>query len=99
MRTQPSIAVALIAELDNDALALLADRLGPLLPRNLRDTDASAPDRWMGTAQAAEYLGLTRNALHKLTGARSVPFEQERRGGKCWFLRSELDAWRRGISA
>ena len=39
---------------------------------------------------------MTPNALHKLTGPGAIPFAQDTPGGKCWFLRSELDAWRRG---
>jgi hypothetical protein len=30
------------------------------------------------------------------TAKRAVPFAQDARGGGDWFLRSELDAWRRG---
>jgi uncharacterized protein YidB (DUF937 family) len=44
----------------------------------------------------AARLGRSPNALHKLTAGREVPFAQDVAGGKCWFLRSELDAWRRG---
>jgi len=32
--------------------------------------------RWLTTPQAADYLGLTVAALHKLTAARQIPFEQ-----------------------
>lgn len=72
---------------DTEALAELAGLLVEHLP--------PAEDRWMGTREAAAYLGLTPNALHKLTSSRTVPFHQDVPGGKCWFLKSELDAWRR----
>ena len=49
----------------------------------------------MDTKDAASYLGLTVHALHKLTAAREIPFEQEKPGAKCWFQRSRLDEWRR----
>jgi excisionase family DNA binding protein len=55
-----------------------------------------AQDSWLDSTRAAEYLGISRPSLHKLTAARAIPFEQEGPGWKCWFLRSELDAWRRG---
>jgi excisionase family DNA binding protein len=85
------LAGALIAQLDDQALAELATRLAPFLPR------ADTPeDGWLSTRHAAKYLGITPNALHKFTAARAIPFEQDTPGGKCWFLRSELDAWRRG---
>ena len=75
---------------DPEALAELAEALAPLI----RET-APAPDGWMDAKAAAGHLGLPSvNALHKLTAARLIPFEQEVRGGKCWFRRSELDAWR-----
>jgi hypothetical protein len=51
-------------------------------------------DGWLDTKGAAEYLGLTANGMHKLTASRMVPFEQEGPGCRCWFRRSELDAWR-----
>jgi excisionase family DNA binding protein len=88
------LAAALIAQLDDDALAelALAARLAPFLPR----PELAEGDRWLNTRQAAEYLGISLNALHKLTAARAIPFEQDRPGAKCWFRRSELDAWRRG---
>lgn len=57
---------------------------------------APAPDRWMNSAGAADYLGITRNALHKHTSARTIPFEQSGPNGKLWFRAVELDDWRRG---
>jgi excisionase family DNA binding protein len=92
MEGMSQLAAALIAQLDDDALAELAARLGPFLLR----AEPAEGDRWLNTRQAAEYLGISPNALHKLTAARAIPFEQERPGAKCWFRRSELDAWRRG---
>ena len=50
----------------------------------------------MDSRGAGAYLGITVHALHKLTAARAIPFEQDGRGCKCWFKRSELDAWRSG---
>jgi excisionase family DNA binding protein len=50
---------------------------------------------WMTSRQTAAYLGLTLPALHRLTAARALPFEQDAPGGKCWFHRADLDAWRR----
>ncbi len=86
------LASALIAQLDDDVLAELATRLAPFLPR----LNGSDEDRWLSTREAARYLGITANALHKLTAARAIPFEQEAPNAKCWFRRSELDEWRRG---
>jgi excisionase family DNA binding protein len=86
------LAAALVAQLDDDSLAELAARLAPFLPR----PEPAEGDCWLNTRQAAEYVGISPNALHKLTAARAIPFQQDRPGAKCWFRRSELDAWRRG---
>jgi hypothetical protein len=50
----------------------------------------------MDSKAAAAYLGISIHALHKLTAAREIPFEQDGPGCKCWFRRSQLDRWRRG---
>jgi hypothetical protein len=53
-------------------------------------------DSWMDLNDASVYAGITTDAMHKHTAAKTVPFEQDVPGGKCWFKRSGLDAWRRG---
>lgn len=83
---------ALISEITSDpeAVSELAAALEPYAP-------AVQEDRWMDTREAAAYLGFgSPGPLKKLTAARTVPFHQDTPGGKCWFLRSELDRWRRG---
>ena len=70
-------------ELDDDALEQLAGMLAPWSARRVTATSPSI-DRWLDTRRAAEYLGITVNALHKQTAARSIPFEQDCPGGKCW---------------
>jgi excisionase family DNA binding protein len=82
---------ALLDELGPDDLAELARRVSPYLP-----APAASEDGWLSTRQAADYLGISTNALHKLTASRAIRFEQDKPGGKCWFKRSELDAFRRG---
>lgn len=88
------LAAALVASLDDAALDWLAERLAP---RILARVPRQEPDGWLDTKQAAEYLGITPNALHKLTAARAIPFEQEGPGCKCWFKRADLDGYRRGL--
>ena len=71
-------------------MELLAPRLtGRLVPAE------PEPDRWFDAKAAATYLSLPLNTLHN-TAARTIPFHQDGPGCNCWFLRSELDAWRRG---
>lgn len=71
----------------------LVDRLAPRLAQ--RVTNATTPDAWMDSREAVAYLGLSSlHALHKLTSARLIPLSQERDGGRCYFRRADLDAWR-----
>jgi len=86
----PEFSLAFPAEL----LDALADRLAPRVAALLQETAES--DQWLSSAQAADYLGMTRNALHKLTSTREIPFEQDGPGCKLHFRRSELDRWRAG---
>jgi len=51
-------------------------------------------DNWIDATRAAEYLGIPKSTLHKLSSARKIPFEQDTPGGKLYFKRSALDAWR-----
>jgi excisionase family DNA binding protein len=87
-----ALARALLDELGPDDLAELAARLAPFLPA----PEDPAPDGWLSTREAASHLGISVNALHKLTAARAIRFEQAKPGGRCWFRRSDLDAWRAG---
>jgi len=87
------LAAAIVASLDAPALDALADLLVPKLERRLKPA-AVAEDGWLDAKRAAAYVGLSMNALHKLTAERAIPFEQEGPGCKMWFKRSELDAWR-----
>jgi hypothetical protein len=96
------VLVAQVATLDGDELDCLFDRLSPLLNRvgDRRAARAVAQSKqgegWLNAREAAAYVGLTLNALHKHTAARTIPFEQDGPGCKLWFRRSELDRWRRG---
>jgi excisionase family DNA binding protein len=85
-----ALARALLDDLTDDDLAQLAQRIAPYLQL----APPPADDGWLTTKQAAAYLGITTNALHKLTSARAIPFEQAAHGAKCYFRRSDLDGWR-----
>lgn len=89
-----SLARELLAELDDDDLAELAARLEPHLGKRDADQDA-----WLTTPQAAAHLGISVNALHRLTGQREIPFHQQRPNGRCYFRRAELDDWRQRPAA
>jgi hypothetical protein len=97
MSGDPHLAFAFVEALDDAALSRLAERIGPYisdqLTTRLPPTDS---DRWLDARQAAAHLGLSVAALHKLTAARAIPFEQDGPGCRLWFRRTELDRWRQG---
>jgi excisionase family DNA binding protein len=87
------IVLTLTDEQLDQITALVSERVVGLLAHQ-----AQAPaDDWLTTKQAAAHLGMTPNALHKLTSARTIRFTQDRPGSRCWFRRSDLDAWREGF--
>ena len=88
------LALAFVDALDESGLALLAARLAPHLQTVMDQSPDVAPDEWLDSRGAAGCLGKSVAAIHKLTAARAIPFEQEGPGCKLWFRRSALDAWR-----
>lgn len=86
-----AIGRALLDELEPDDLRHLAAVLAPFLPAPTSGSD----DGWLTTKQAAAYLGLSVDAIHRHTSARTIPFEQSGPGAKCYFRRDALDDWRR----
>jgi hypothetical protein len=89
----------LLGAASDQALTRLAERLAPFLTARQADgSGAPEDDGWLSTADAAKYIGITANALHKLTAARAIDFEQSAPGCKCWFRRSVRDAYRRAVA-
>jgi hypothetical protein len=88
-------ALAAVIAGDENGLQRLAELLTPYLSVPM----AASEDRWMNSREAAEYAGTTLRALHKAMAAREIYFEQDCRGGKAWFKRGDVDAWRRGERA
>jgi excisionase family DNA binding protein len=85
-----ALARALLADLEDEDLRELAERLAPYLSPQRDDSG----DAWLSTSEAARYLGVSVHALRKRTAERTVPFVEDEPGGKCYFRRSDLDAWR-----
>lgn len=83
-----ALARALLDDLEPDDLAALAERLRPFLPAPVAD------DGWIDAKAAATHLGVPVSTIHRMTAARSIPFQQAKPGAKCWFRRSDLDMWR-----
>jgi hypothetical protein len=70
----------------------LADAVASRVAARLTERRETA-DGWMGSADAARYIGRSISSLHKLTAARRIPFSQDGPGAKCFFRRSDLDDW------
>jgi len=85
----------LLDELGPDELGELAQRLAPYIPKPA----PASRDGWLNSREAAEYLGISLNALHQLTASRSIPFKQRTARGRLYFDPSALDNWRRGAPA
>lgn len=52
-------------------------------------------DAWLNTAEAADFLGCHPVTIRKLAAAGRIPSEQDGPGYRRYFLRSELERWRR----
>jgi excisionase family DNA binding protein len=86
---QPSggvLAAALLADLDDDALEVLAARLSPWL-----GVPADTPEPWVDVKAAAAHLSCPVSRLYALVSARRIPHCKD--GSRVLFRRSELDAW------
>ena len=81
-----SLARALLAELEAEHLATLAEALRPYL---------SADDGWLGVRDAAGYAGCTVPALRHAIKRGDLEAEQQVAGGKVYVRRSALDRWRK----
>jgi excisionase family DNA binding protein len=87
------LAAALLAEMDDDTLATLADRLADRLEPILvpRLNPSQPPDSWLDVGQAAEHLSCPRSRIYALVSARRMPHHKE--GSRLLFRREELDEW------
>jgi excisionase family DNA binding protein len=83
----------LLAGLDADDLSSLALELAPYLTQPDPDED-----RWLTTSEAARYLGISQRTLYRRMDAGVMAYEQECEGGRCYFTREALDAYRQRTS-
>ena len=89
---RPPVRMIVAVDVPGEVVETIARRTLELM----REEEQQEPaDGWLDAAGAARYLGMPKTALHKLTAARAIPFEQESAGCKLYFKRSDLDAWRR----
>jgi excisionase family DNA binding protein len=83
-----SLAQALLAELDDAALDLLAERLRP----RLLTQDSTPGVGWLrGADKIATYLDCPRSRVYALVSAGRIPVERD--GSALIARTSDLDAW------
>jgi hypothetical protein len=85
-------AILVALETDESIARRIAEAVCPYLPRTDHPGRTSG---WLDFDGAIEHLGMKIGTLYKLTAARQIPFHQDGPGCRLWFLRSELDEWRR----
>jgi hypothetical protein len=88
----PTLSVQLDAATVDRLADAVAAKVAELLPDRLEDC-------WFDSAEAAGYLRLPLSQLRKLSAADLIPAHQDTSGGRLYFLRSELDEWRRSNPA
>jgi excisionase family DNA binding protein len=81
-----ALAAALLAELSDDDLAILAARLAPLL-----DAGEAGPEPWLTVADAADYLRCGRQRVYNLVSQGRLQHAKD--GSRVLFRRSWLDEW------
>lgn len=92
----PTLVAALLAELTDDDLDALAQRLAPRMSEALASPPSSS-QAWLGVAAAAEHLSCPTSRVYALVSARRIPFHKD--GSRTLFRRDELDAWVRNGGA
>ena len=70
----------------------LAERAAALVSDRLEDAAA-----YLGTEEAAGYLGWPKKRIDNLACQKRIPFRQDVDGGKRVFIRQELDTWIRAL--
>jgi excisionase family DNA binding protein len=81
------IVAALLAELDDEALAVFADRLAPLLASRLNGRD----EGWLNAEGAARYLACSRGRLYDLVQLGKLKPRWD--GRRLLFRRADLDRY------
>lgn len=83
------LAAALLTELDDETLAMLADRLAPIIASRMAAPEQPVP--WLDVDGAAQHLVCPRSRIYALVSARRIPHHRD--GSRLLFRREELDDW------
>jgi len=84
-----ALAAALLAEMDDETLARLADRLAPILVSKIETNSQAVP--WLDVHGAARHLTCPRSRIYALVSAGRIPHHRD--GSRLLFRREELDDW------
>jgi len=98
-RLASELATALLTSPDTrDAVrtALARALADPTVATEIADRIGEREDGWVDVKRAARYLGVSPARLHHLVADGDLARHQSGEGAKLWFLRSELDTYRRG---
>jgi excisionase family DNA binding protein len=76
-------------------IAAIADRVAEAVTARLASSVPDVAPEWLDSRGADNYLGLHRDTLRKLAAERAIPAVQDGLGCKLFFLRTDLDEWRR----
>ena len=74
-----------LLRLDDETLGVLVERVAGVVAERL----PAPPEPWIGSAEAAEYLGTTVGRVHQLVHQRRVAHRKD--GSRLVFRRSDLD--------
>jgi excisionase family DNA binding protein len=84
-----ALAAALLAEMDDETLARLAERLAPIIASRITPGRQAMP--WLDVDGAAQHLACPRSRVYALVSARRIPHHRD--GSRLLFRREELDEW------
>lgn len=87
---------SLTVRLEPEQLAELARLVADEMRRNGHAAPADEADAWLTSAEAAAHVRLSLSELQRRAATREIPSQQDVPGGRRYYRRSELDAWRAG---
>jgi len=79
----------------DDLITAIAERIADAVAARIGRAPTEVLPEWLDSRGAAEYLGLHPDTIRKLAAERAIPAEQDAPGCKLFFLRQDLDEWRR----
>jgi excisionase family DNA binding protein len=79
----------------DDLITAIAERIADAVAARIGQAPGDVLPEWLDSRRAAEYLGLHPDTIRKLAAERAIPAEQDGPGCKLFFLRQDLDEWRR----